>query len=124
MIRRHAFFGKILQSICRLANEASRATAELLQRVRHSYDRLKTDVTGGPAVEYALLLSLVAAVAGFGMVTLGDSLGSYYQQSGTDIQTPSAVPSQGGSTYLANGDSAGDEPPRCVEVDSECIAGR
>ncbi len=95
-----------------------------MQRVRHSYDRLKTDVTGGPAVEYALLVSLVAAVAGFGMVSLGDSLGSFYRQSGTDIQTPSVFPSQGISTFLANGDSARDEPPRCVEVNSECIAGR
>jgi len=39
--------------------------------------RLVRDVAGGPATEYALLLALVAAVAGFGMIALGDSLSQF-----------------------------------------------
>ncbi len=40
--------------------------------------RLVRDVAGGPAVELALLLALIAAVAGFGMIVLGDALSAFY----------------------------------------------
>ena len=37
---------------------------------------------GGPATEAALLLALVAAIAGFGMVFLGDALSNFYKGAG------------------------------------------
>ncbi len=69
--------------------------------------RLVRNVAGGPATEYALLLMLVAAVAGFGMIALGGSLSQFY--AGGAVITDFTMPSQ---------------PPRCVEVDSNCRAGR
>ena len=71
--------------------------------------RLVRDVSGGPATEYALLLMLVAAVAGFGMIGLGGSLSQFYADAGESFVPDPAFPSQ---------------PPRCVEVDSNCLAGR
>ncbi len=73
------------------------------------FRRLVRDVAGGPATEYALLGMLVAAVAGFGMIALGGSLSQYYADAGGAVFTESKMPSQ---------------PPRCVEVDSNCLAGR
>ena len=70
---------------------------------------LVRDTSGGPATEYALLLMLVAAVAGFGMIALGESLGQFYSDSGDAIITEFKMPSQ---------------PPRCVVVGSNCKAGR
>ena len=71
--------------------------------------RLIRDVAGGPATEYALLLILVAAVAGFGMIGLGDSLRQFYSDAGEATFAEFTWPTQ---------------PPRCVEVDSNCRAGR
>ena len=71
--------------------------------------RLVRDVAGGPATEYALLLMLVAAVAGFGMISLGGSLSQFYADAGETFAPDPEFPSQ---------------PPRCVEVDSNCRAGR
>ncbi len=71
--------------------------------------RLVMDVAGGPATEYALLLMLVAAVAGFGMIALGDSLSGFYSDAGEAFITEFEMPSQ---------------TPRCVEVGSNCRAGR
>ncbi len=76
--------------------------------------RLVRDVAGGPATEYALLLALVAAVAGFGMIALGDSLSQFYADAGEAVITEFVMPSQDMSTMI----------PRCVEVDSNCEAGR
>ena len=73
------------------------------------FRRLVRDVAGGPATEYALLLMLVAAVAGFGMIALGGSLSEFYADAGDAFVPEPAFPSQ---------------PPRCVEVDSNCRAGR
>ncbi len=73
------------------------------------YRRLVRDVAGGPATEYALLLALVAAVAGFGMIALGGSLSQFYADAGGAVFTEPTFPTQ---------------PPRCVEVDSNCLAGR
>ncbi len=74
------------------------------------FRRLVRDVAGGPITEYALLLALVAAVAGFGMIALGGSLSQFYADAGGGaIFTDTEMPSQ---------------PPRCVEVDSNCRAGR
>ena len=40
--------------------------------------RLSGDASGWSAAEYALLLALVAAVAGFGMLALGESLADFF----------------------------------------------
>ncbi len=71
--------------------------------------RLAGDASGGPATEYALLLMLVAAVAGFGMIVIGDSLSQFYSDAGEALITEYTMPTQ---------------PPRCVEVGSNCRAGR
>ena len=76
--------------------------------------RLVRDVAGGPVTEYALLLMLVAAVAGFGMIGLGESLSQFYADAGEAVMTDFVMPSQDMSTVI----------PRCVEVDSTCVAGR
>jgi Flp pilus assembly pilin Flp len=76
--------------------------------------RLFSSASGGPATEYALLLMLVAAVAGFGMIVLGDSLSQFYSNAGEAVSTEIAMPSQDLSSTV----------PRCVEVDSNCRAGR
>ncbi len=76
--------------------------------------RLVRDVAGGPVTEYALLLMLIAAVAGFGMIGLGESLSQFYADAGEAVITEFVMPSQDMSTVI----------PRCVEVDSNCEAGR
>ncbi len=73
------------------------------------FRQLVRDLAGGPSTEYALLLALVAAVAGFGMIALGDSLSEFYADAGEAVFTEFEMPSQ---------------PPRCVEVGSNCRAGR
>ncbi len=78
------------------------------------FRRLVRDVAGGPATEYALLLMLVAAVAGFGMIGLGGSLNQFYSDAGEAVITDFVMPSQDMSTTI----------PRCIEVDSNCLAGR
>ena len=40
--------------------------------------RLVGHVAGGPATEWAILLTLIAAVAGLGMIVLGDALSDFY----------------------------------------------
>ena len=74
-------------------------------------------------MEYALLMALIAAIVGFGMVSLGDSLGNYYDGSGTNFETSSRFPGQDDSQVL-NGGGTGDDDPRCVEVGSNCKADR
>ncbi len=71
--------------------------------------RLVRDVAGGPATELALLLMLIAVVAGIGMIALGSSLSQYYADAGGGVLTEVTMPTQ---------------PPRCVEVGSNCRAGR
>jgi len=57
---------------------------------------------------------LIAAVAGFGMIVLGDSLSQFYSDAGEAISLETAMPTQELSTSV----------PRCVEVGSNCLAGR
>ncbi len=87
--------------------------ADMMFMIRF-FGRLIRDVAGGPATEYALLLMLVAAVAGFGMIALGDSLSQFYSDAGDAVITEFKMPSQDMSNMI----------PRCVEVDSNCLAGR
>ena len=72
------------------------------------FRRLVRDLAGGPATEYALLVVLVAAVAGFGMIALGGSLSEFYADAGGTFVQETTFPVQ----------------PRCVEVGSNCRAGR
>ncbi len=76
--------------------------------------RLVRDVAGTPATEWVMLLMLLAAVAGFGMIVLGDSLSQFYSDAGEAVITEFVMPSQDMSTVI----------PRCVEVGSNCRAGR
>ncbi len=62
--------------------------------------RLARDEAGGPATEAALLLALVAAIAGFGMVTLGDSLANFFNTAGNSFDPGAAFPSQGNSSTI------------------------
>lgn len=83
-------------------------------RLRSLPRRLAKNASAGPATEYALLLMLIAAVVGFGMIVLGDSLSRFYSDAGEAVATETAMPSQNLSTAI----------PRCVEVGSNCKAGR
>lgn len=56
--------------------------------------RLAKEEAGGPATEAALLLALVAAIAGFGMVVLGDSLANFFTTAGSSFAPGTAFPSQ------------------------------
>ncbi len=49
---------------------------------------------GGPATEAALLLALVAAIAGFGMIFLGEALSAFYTTAGTSFSPGAQFPTQ------------------------------
>ncbi len=49
----------------------------------HFLRRLVRGVAGGPGKEWAVILMLVAAVAGFGTIVMGDALSAFY----SDIST-------------------------------------
>ena len=49
---------------------------------------------GGPATEAALLLALVAAIAGFGMIFLGEALSTFYTAAGTSFSPGAQFPTQ------------------------------
>ena len=66
---------------------------------------------GGPATEAALLLALVAAIAGFGMVILGDSLSSFYSDAGESFSPGAQFPDQTLSTTLGGGTGTGGTAP-------------
>ncbi len=68
-------------------------------KIRTFVKRFVRSEDGGPATEAALLLALVAAIAGFGMISLGDSLSTFYTDAGDDIET-AAWPSQTSSTTI------------------------
>ncbi len=53
--------------------------------------RFSGDASGWSAMEYAFLLMLVAAVAGFGMLALGNSLSEFFTGYG-EAATVSNVP--------------------------------
>ncbi len=65
--------------------------------------RLGKDEKGAQMVEIALGIALMAAIAGFGLVFLGDALANFFKDVGGKIG-PAAVPSQtSNSTYCAGG---------------------
>lgn len=72
--------------------------------------RLGRDTSGAPIIVYALLLALIAGIAGFGMVILSDVLSQFYSDAGgaaPPMNMEMAMPA-----------------PRCIEVGSNCKAGR
>ncbi len=66
-------------------------------KIRTFVKRFVRSEDGGPATEAALLLALVAAIAGFGMLFLGDALSTFYKDAG-DALSSATMPDQSGST--------------------------
>jgi Flp pilus assembly pilin Flp len=61
--------------------------------------RLVIEDDGMESVEIAFSIGLIAAIAGFGMIFLGDALNTFFNDAGSGINT-AAFPNQGGSTTL------------------------
>jgi Flp pilus assembly pilin Flp len=65
---------------------------------RNKWGRLFLQITkderGIESVEVALSIALIAAVAGFGMVFLGEAVGNWFVQAGNDFTPGAAFPSQ------------------------------
>jgi Flp pilus assembly pilin Flp len=76
-------------------------------KIRTFLKRFAQSDDGGPATEAALLLALVAAIAGFGMVILGDSLASFYESAGESFDPGAEFPSQDDSGFLGGGTGTG-----------------
>ncbi len=63
-------------------------------KIRTFVKRFVRSEDGGPATEAALLLALVAAIAGFGMITLGESLSGFYTDAGEALSPGAQFPVQ------------------------------
>jgi len=72
-------------------------------KIRTFVKRFAKNDDGGPATEAALLLALVAAIAGFGMVILGDALSTFYSNAGAAFSPGSQFPDQSMSTTVPGG---------------------
>ncbi|NNE84234.1 MAG: Flp family type IVb pilin [Alphaproteobacteria bacterium] len=66
--------------------------------------RLRADKRGATAVEYALIASMIAGAAMFGMIALGLSLELLFTNVSDEFVATTPPP----------------PPPRCVEVGSNC----
>lgn len=55
---------------------------------------LVKDEQGMESVEVALSIALIAAIAGFGMVFLGDALANWFQDAGTTFAPGAQMPAQ------------------------------
>ncbi len=62
-------------------------------KIRTFLKRFAQSDEGGPATEAALLLALVAAIAGFGMIFLGEALSTFYEAAGTSFSPGAQFPS-------------------------------
>jgi Flp pilus assembly pilin Flp len=62
--------------------------------------RLVKDERGMESVEVALSIALIAAVAGFGMVFLGDALAAWFNTAGSSFSPTAQFPSQTLSTTI------------------------
>ena len=62
--------------------------------------RIARDDRGMESVEVALSIALIAAVAGFGMVFLGDALGRWFEEAGTSFSSDAQFPSQSDSSFI------------------------
>jgi Flp pilus assembly pilin Flp len=63
-------------------------------KIRTFLKRFAQSDDGGPATEAALLLALVAAIAGFGMIFLGEALSTFYEAAGTSFSPGAQFPQQ------------------------------
>ncbi len=70
-------------------------------KVRMLLKRCAKSEDGGPATEAALLLALVAAIAGFGMISHGESLTTFYTAAGDSFDPGAQFPSQPGGLGVA-----------------------
>ena len=66
-------------------------------KIRTFVKRFAMNEDGGPATEAALLLALVAAIAGFGMIFLGESLSAFYETAGSSFSPGAQFPTQPGN---------------------------
>ena len=62
--------------------------------------RLLKDDSGLHSVEIALGIALIAAIAGFGMIALGDGINTFFTTTGENFAPGTDMPSQGDSTVL------------------------
>jgi Flp pilus assembly pilin Flp len=62
--------------------------------------RFVKEESGMESVEVALSIALIAAIAGFGMVFLGDALATWFQNAGETFDSGAQMPAQSCSTYL------------------------
>ena len=63
-------------------------------KIRSFLKRFVQSDDGGPATEAALLLALVAAIAGFGMLFLGEALSTFYTDAGKAFAPGAQFPKQ------------------------------
>ena len=63
-------------------------------KIRTFLKRFAQSEDGGPATEAALLLALVAAIAGFGMIFLGEALSTFYTAAGESFSPGAQFPTQ------------------------------
>jgi Flp pilus assembly pilin Flp len=56
--------------------------------------RVLRDSRGMESVEVALSIALIAAIAGFGMLFLGNSLSNWFYHAGTQLSVGTQFPSQ------------------------------
>ncbi len=71
--------------------------------LRRLLRRVVKDDRGMESVEVALSIALIAAVAGFGMVILGDALATWFNEAGESFSSDAAMASQDCSTFLGGG---------------------
>ena len=86
--------------------------------IKQEFLRLMKDDSGLHSVEIALGIALIAAIAGFGMIALGDGIGTFFQTTGEGFAPGTQMPDQSGSTSGLvpggggdGGDGGGDPPP-------------
>ena len=71
--------------------------------------RMLKDDSGLHSVEIALGIALIAAVAGFGMITMGDAIATFFDTTGASVSPGADIPGQGDSTFC--GADAACTPP-------------
>lgn len=67
---------------------------------RNAIRRLFLDDSGMESVEVALSIALIAAIAGFGMLFLGDALANWYGSAGSSLAPGAQMPQQSTSNWV------------------------
>ncbi len=80
-------------------------------KIRTFLKRFAQSDEGGPATEAALLLALVAAIAGFGMIFLGEALSTFYEAAGESFSPGAQFPQQPGGLGGGGTGTGGTTPP-------------